>query len=371
MTDADAEFGALLRRARDDAGLSTAWIAEQLHVARETADRYMRGDRRPDEKVVAQWEALCRVEGDSLLNAYKSLPPRRASTGEEPEPQAAQTAPLAPLHVVLDRRGEGGSRLGRRGRPWTRRRRSAALLGLPIVALAVMNNVPRFGGQGVPTRTDGPDLRAVDLTVLDDPSRLDIKLHNVGTRRLVLTRARVSVLAVVRLPLCYSQGGLGVTGHYDVTLPARTGSVEVHLHQQLGPDEADRFRLAVGTSKNNLQISTPATAASPARLRSLVYRLRVAIFHDGAATPIDLGEALVSVPSAPDEVEHFWPKALETKSQTELQTMYGWERLDRASMTCWRTNTSRLRRMLGSGGSRSPELAAVRARLADRVELPR
>lgn len=50
--EADAIFGARLKEARDEAGLSTVELAEKLFLKRESVDRYMRGDRRPSGDLV-------------------------------------------------------------------------------------------------------------------------------------------------------------------------------------------------------------------------------------------------------------------------------------------------------------------------------
>src|SRR3954452_20226374 len=72
--------------------------------------------------------------------------------------------------------------------------------------------------------------------------RIEVRLHNTGTRRAVLTSAVFTVRRRSVFEPCGSGAGLLVSTRYDVTLPDRAGaSVEVPIDQQLGPDEADRF----------------------------------------------------------------------------------------------------------------------------------
>jgi transcriptional regulator with XRE-family HTH domain len=75
--ESSVAFGALLKEARDAAGLSTEELANDLHVVRETADRWMRGERRPDRTIVVQWEKLCGAAIGSLVGPYDELPPVR------------------------------------------------------------------------------------------------------------------------------------------------------------------------------------------------------------------------------------------------------------------------------------------------------
>lgn len=87
-TEADVKFGARLKEARDDAGLSTLELAEKLFLTRESVDRYMRGERRPSQDLVAQWEDLCGLATGSLVDDYARLPLRRV-----PPTDAAAAAP--------------------------------------------------------------------------------------------------------------------------------------------------------------------------------------------------------------------------------------------------------------------------------------
>lgn len=89
--EADGVFGARLKQARDDAGLSTLELAEKLFLTRESVDRYMRGERRPSRDLVERWEELCGLAPGSLVDDHSRLPPRRTPSGK-----GAPTAPAGP-----------------------------------------------------------------------------------------------------------------------------------------------------------------------------------------------------------------------------------------------------------------------------------
>ena len=86
-------FGKLLRKARNDAGLTTEQLSKQLYCARETADRWMRGERRPNRDVVVRWEELCGLHPGTLLDAYDALPPARR---RQLDPGTDELPPQAP-----------------------------------------------------------------------------------------------------------------------------------------------------------------------------------------------------------------------------------------------------------------------------------
>jgi hypothetical protein len=120
----------------------------------------------------------------------------------------------------------------------------------------------------------------------DRPAALDIKLHNVGDRRSVIKRAVLRIQKFTTLPICLSQGGLGVSATYGVTLPERSAegqAIEVPLSQQLGPDEADRFKL-------DLHVRNPDD------LKLYFYWVDVTLVRDAESRPISLGKAIVTLP---------------------------------------------------------------------------
>jgi len=140
---ADIEFGARLKRARDDAGLSTAELAERLVFSREAIDRHMRGERRPTRDVVARWEEVCGLEAGSLVEEYDLLPPRRARRSDAARAEStavdADAAPSPPPPR------------------WTARRTLVALAVAATVAvagLALAGLVTRRSGSGTPAESD-------------------------------------------------------------------------------------------------------------------------------------------------------------------------------------------------------------------------
>jgi hypothetical protein len=150
------------------------------------------------------------------------------------------------------------------------------------------------------------------------------------------------------VPLCASQGDLALSGTYGVDLPvdARPGAtVQASLHQQIGPDEADRFAIAF--------------SALPAGKRPAVYLfdLDVGLVNDGPRNPFPVGRVLISLSSLPDAGRYFW-----TKKTVKL--LSGWVDASHRSvreqwgsaMPCWRSNTVILRRALRGASIHSPDL---------------
>jgi hypothetical protein len=130
--------------------------------------------------------------------------------------------------------------------------------------------------------------------------RVEVRVHNTGTRRSVLTSARFTITDFARITPCGLGAGLVASARYDVVLPIapRSGQVlETPINQQLGPDQADRFvfRLGVGRAIEEVLGET------------LVYELRVAVVHDNEPKPVDVGRVVVALPSAvpPDFLQAF------------------------------------------------------------------
>ena len=145
----------------------------------------------------------------------------------------------------------------------------------------------------------GDNLTASRQTDASKP-RVEVRLHNTGTGRSVLTSARFTITDFVRITPCGLGAGLVASARYDVVLPIapRSGQVlETPINQQLGPDQADRFvfRLGVGNAIEEILGET------------LVYELRVAVVHDNAPDPADVGRVVVALPGAvpPDFLEAF------------------------------------------------------------------
>jgi hypothetical protein len=250
-------------------------------------------------------------------------------------------------------------------RRWSRRASIATVLGIPVALVGlVLAYLALRDGDDHPSPDRASALRLVDVRVKNgewDPMpQLDVTLHNVGTGRAVLTGARIVVRKVTALPTRYTQGDLPVTGRYGVLLPPHPASVDVPLHQQIGADRADRLVLRLRASRRSLHLDQ-----FPPRL--LVYQLQLTISDDGGGRPLDAGLALVSVPSAPIQSVNFWPADPET--QAGLLKSFGASAPPANVLACWQANTSALRAILDKPGKRSPELAALRANVAESVDI--
>src|ERR1700683_1123848 len=124
----------------------------------------------------------------------------------------------------------------------------AAAAAVTAVALAVVNMLSP--AQAHVTKR-APQIEPVSLQMPEhgpgEKSEVQIILHNVGNERSIIKRAVVRILHSDQVHLCFSQGSLGLSESYAVTLPdspAPGQTVEVPLHEQLASDEADRFALS-------------------------------------------------------------------------------------------------------------------------------
>jgi len=165
------------------------------------------------------------------------------------------------------------------------------LEGLPPV---VQN--PQMESDAIPA---GDNLTASRQTDASKP-RVEVRLHNTGTGRSVLTSARFTITDFARITPCGLGAGLVASARYDVVLPIapRSGQVlETPINQQLGPDQADRFVFRLGVGKAIEEILG----------ETLVYELRVAVVHDNEPEPVDVGRVVVALPGAvpPDFLQAF------------------------------------------------------------------
>lgn len=236
-----------------------------------------------------------------------------------------------------------------------------------LLAIVVSVVIALTTGSASSSRSDG-SLEVVDSVVINTrpeltPTRIDLKLHNLSTRRIVLRRALITVEQVEQLSLCYTQGDLAVSNDYPVTLPTHRGVVRVPLNQQIGPDAADRFTLSLDVPRE------PAREGSEPHL--YVLRFRVAIGHDGSARPLEVGQFVMGFPNAPSGVVWYWPKDYEGKSREDLAQAFNFAFPYAAYMRrCWAPNTIRLRRILRLPGERSDDMKATLGDLADRLDPP-
>lgn len=202
-------------------------------------------------------------------------------------------------------------------------------------------------------------LEVVDLSVreVEGPyehrSRLEVTLHNEGGRLVVIDGAQVEVRQVRAVRSCFAQASLPVSNRYGALLPtdAEPGdSIEVPLHQQVGADAADRFRIVLG-----------ADAGTDDELTATyLFDLEVSLLNDGPRSPLPLGRVLVMLPSIPRSGQYYWT---ETTAETINRAFRPDDELlryfERKSLPCWHANTAILRRLLAAHALRSDQLDEI------------
>ena len=155
---------------------------------------------------------------------------------------------------------------------------------------------------------------------------------------MLLTAARVEVLAHAALPECAGQGGGGgavpVSGAYTVELPPATrgevARVTRPLHQQVAPDGADRITLHFAALLGGADLS-----------ESALYQLRVQIVTS-ERRPLDVGRFLIAAPGA---IERSGATLPESDALLTGPTVN--DRLPLTWTWCYRRNLTELRRMMG------------------------
>jgi hypothetical protein len=203
-------------------------------------------------------------------------------------------------------------------------------------------------------------LTAVDLAVKDLPrfgegrARVEVTLHNMGNRRVVIDRADVEVRDVYELRRCASQDDIPISRSYGLPLPieAKTGDVfSAPLHQQVGPDEADRFSIAM---------STKPPANNPASL--FLFKIDLSLQTNAPKPGLPLGDAVIGLPELPSAGRYYWtaetPQILE-RFLIGSPSYIG--ELRRFSMPCWRANTAALRQAAAVSAVRSQSLKEILA----------
>lgn len=168
-------------------------------------------------------------------------------------------------------------------------------LPLAIAILAVLAAVAI--GKGCSSlESHGAELEVADVVLGNQPgygekakAHVEVKLHNTGDKRAILTRMHTEVIRSALLPSCLVLGGDGTyeTGRYSVLLPAFPPDGyqrENVLNQELGPDRVDRFRATF--EPDDIDVFTV-----------VLYELDLAVeASDGSS--IELGRFLVMTPSA-------------------------------------------------------------------------
>jgi hypothetical protein len=159
---------------------------------------------------------------------------------------------------------------------------------------------------------------------------------------------------VHQLPLCFTQGELPISNRYGVLLPedSEPGSfVEVPIHQQVPGDRADRFVIDLGVA--------PAYPESNRLAGLYLFEVEVSLVHDGAAPPLSMGRALVSLDEPPLTTEY----VLQDGDFAQLEQEYGALNPPRqtwaSQLPCWQANARALRRAEGSEATRSQQLQTI------------
>jgi type II secretory pathway pseudopilin PulG len=197
---------------------------------------------------------------------------------------------------------------------------------LEVVDLLVRNQVAQYR-----------KTRAGWVQTRDSVPSVEITLHNTGSQRSIITRARFTIQHFVPISSCVvPTSKLDVSSTYDIELPTKSSvsqTIEVPVSQQLAEDEADKIAFRFG--------SPISPGHSDGLQEASIYQLGVSLVHDNKKDPIDAGIVIISVPGLPE--------ALWTVASDPNLTTYCKQRLQ--------SNTAAVQAMLALPGERSSELA--------------
>lgn len=223
-----------------------------------------------------------------------------------------------------------------------------------ILGVAVGFIVNDSGGESDASRSLGQArLSPVDLHVDEsgENPRVIVTVHNIGSRLVVVSQATINIRRVYAIPTCFSQGDLPVSNSYGIVIPAdsQPGThIESPLHQQVGPDRADRFSLDFGIAAKGDDNLTG----------DYLFELDISVINDGPERQVSLGNVLVSLPYWPTPGGYYW----NSETAGQLARYQSSEPLDstwRAVMPCWQSNTDHLREALAGTAIRSARLNEV------------
>jgi hypothetical protein len=246
-------------------------------------------------------------------------------------------------------RGRQSKRLTSGGPSWVEKAGLAiAAAGVVVTAIALfVSSGSSSGGDGSNATVTAPPgkLVAVDMQVHDvspfeeGRAYLEVTLHNTGGRLIVIDAAEVEVQRVYKLRRCASQGDILLSHVYGLSLPAsaREGEkFETSLHQQVGPDEADRFRIGLSTK-------LPKSDQTSVYL----FEIRIGLQNDGPQPDPSLGTAVVGLPELPAPGEYYWDSSTHNvvEELTVTNPAYA-QYLRRFAIPCWRSNTADLKGVL-------------------------
>lgn len=222
----------------------------------------------------------------------------------------------------------------------------------------------------------GPILKLIDTVVFDGqdrqsspdqdqaeeqrmhPARIEIKTQNTGSARIVANRIRLTLRDHLKLTYCHTQGGsLEVSGNYPIVIPKGLDVDEVltePLNQQLGPDEANRFVLELGSEE---AVETHATH---------FYRFEIAIETTGNPKELNIGQVVLALPVLGDnnDAAWFWDSTFESPKREDVKERLDWLGIEKESVTqCMKSNSTKLKAFLAAPATRSAELTALLAGL--------
>lgn len=230
-------------------------------------------------------------------------------------------------------------------------------VGMALVAVGVLALAP----SGTPATTSAVNSPAPSGLVVSSlevlaagPERaaeVDVSLRNPGTTRVGLTEVEVTIVDSAVVQVCLFASATDVSGSYDLELPDHPAPGTVlrkTLHQEIGPDELDRFTLRLGAPQ--LEAKHP--------LDSYLYRVRVAIAHDGGTQPVELGEFVVEAQNGLS-TDHYFPAARPATLEDAKGAFCGdSEECQRRILSCWNANRVPLERLLAG----DPQLSEGAAR---------
>jgi hypothetical protein len=208
------------------------------------------------------------------------------------------------------------------------------------------------GGQA----SSDTDLRVSALTISDADEQnqgptLDIRLRNVGPHVSALTAVTLTVRTFGILDVCEAGGFSSPTASYPVAMPvpAEPGTVvTAPISQDLPANTADNFQLLIGVAP------IPATI-SPARAY-FVYLVDVAVIHDGDATPLPAGSAVLMVPAdgtqAAAQGDGYAPFLVDEDAPDFAEQGYA----EGPVLDCYRANRALLTRARKSDSAQPPSL---------------
>jgi hypothetical protein len=194
---------------------------------------------------------------------------------------------------------------------------------------------------------NGAPKRRPDGTVVNSPKLLptiDLSLLNHGSRRVLVTSARIDVVGFASLPECAGQGGeVPISGDYGITLPeSRHGTVRRALHQQIPPDDSDRI---------TLRFSVPHPQV-PESIDLFALRLRL---ETSEPATVDAGSFVIATPASVERNGLMLPD----RDEILAADVTGHDPIPLSWIWCFRHNISSLRSVTALPGRRSPELRVL------------